>query len=145
MADHWEEIVMGFTVEQSIWETSKQEGKALLVLLALGTFASNEDGICFPSQETLAKRSRCSVRGVQKIISRLVEDGEIQIVTKGGEAGSKRASTVYSLGRYVTAKNNDDPRTGFALTPERGSPLPPNRVRPYPRTGFVLTPERGSS
>ena len=138
LADHWKEIVMGFLIEEAIWENSKQEGKNLLVLLAIATHADNDTGTCYPSQERLAKVSRCSVRGVQKIVSRLVKDGEVDIVIKGGEAGSKRTSTHYSFSKYLLLARKPK-------TPEQGSPLPPNGVRPYPRTGFVLTPERGSS
>jgi len=137
LADNREEIIMGFLIEEAIWENSKQEGIALLVLLAIATHADNDTGMCYPSQERLAKVSRCSVRGVQKIVSRLVEDGEVDIIIKGGEPGAKRTSTHYSLAKYLLLVRKP--------TPEPGSSLPPNGVRPYPRTPFALTPEPGSS
>lgn len=57
-----------------------------LVLLVLGDYA-NDDGICWPSIATLARKARMSVRGIQYALAELRRDGFIEVDTgKGGRA-----------------------------------------------------------
>jgi hypothetical protein len=69
-----------------VWENSKQKGGKLLCLLALADY-SNEKGVAFPSIDSLARKSRMSIRNVQLVIGELVEEGEIAIQRGQGPHG----------------------------------------------------------
>lgn len=81
-----------------------------LVFLALADNA-NEDGNCWPSIATIARKSCLTQRCVQKAIREMVKAGIISIREKSGHSNS------------------------YKLTPERGSPLPPKDVHPTPERG----------
>ena len=61
-----------------VWKHSKHAGGSLLVLLALADFA-NDEGICYPAQKTLAKKSRLSGRQVRRTVGEIVGSGELAI------------------------------------------------------------------
>lgn len=60
-----------------VWENSNTKGSERLVLLALADQA-NDDGYCWPSFETIAKRANISRRFVIKIMNNLQEKGLIE-------------------------------------------------------------------
>lgn len=66
-----------------VWEHSAEKGEGLLVLLALADFA-NDDGLAYPSIESLMAKARCSMRGVQTIIKRLRDSGWLEVIPGGG-------------------------------------------------------------
>ena len=76
-----------------VWKHSKHAGGSLLVLLALADFA-NDEGICYPAQKTLAKKSRLSGRQVRRTVGEIVGSGELAIVRAGRGRGLK---TVYRV------------------------------------------------
>lgn len=76
-----------------VWEHSAHAEGTLLVLLALADFA-NDEGICFPSQTTLAKKSRLSSRQVRRVVGDLLASGELAIVRAGRGRGLK---TIYRV------------------------------------------------
>lgn len=80
-----------------VWSHSPSSGDRLLVLLALADFC-NDEGECWPSQTSLAERSRCTKRGVQKIIDHLIYEKEIQLIDQGGGRGK---SAKYKLKKYA--------------------------------------------
>lgn len=65
-----------------VWEYSETEGSERLVMLALADFCDDE-GFCFPGITRIAKKCRISERTVQRIISSLIERGEVK--RKSGE------------------------------------------------------------
>jgi DnaD/phage-associated family protein len=69
---------MGIAIMSRVWESSKQSGSALLVILALADRA-DEDGICWPGIGDIARRARLGDRQVQRIIFQLKECGELYI------------------------------------------------------------------
>jgi Helix-turn-helix domain len=75
-----------------------------LVLLALADNA-NEDGICWPSIATVARKSGLSVRCVQTAIRQMSKAGIVSVREKAGQSNS------------------------YKLTPEHGSRLPPRDVQ----------------
>lgn len=87
---------MSIYVSSRVWRSSPQEGDRLLLMLALADYA-NDDGVCWPSQNSLAKRCRCSERGIVRMIDHLITEGEIILRRPGGGRGN---SAVYQLARY---------------------------------------------
>ena len=131
---------MSYKVQDAVWERADHRGETMMVLLALAGYASSE-GICWPAQDTLAKRARVSRRGLQYIIRRLVEAGDIEIEQAGGSGEHGRSSTVYRLSRYTGAPDaplgSEDRRMACAPqahvvrpTGEVDAPLPAHGMRP---------------
>ena len=69
-----------------VWEYSTARRGDLLVLQALADFA-HDDGIAWPSVETLARKARLSVRQTQYAIRRLVRSGELKVSKSKGPRG----------------------------------------------------------
>lgn len=70
----------------AIWDASKLNGTALLLVLALADYA-NEDGVCWPSIPTLAKKARISERQTQRLLQELETGGHIAIDKNAGPKG----------------------------------------------------------
>lgn len=86
-----------------VWHNSQQTGSGLLVLLAIADHA-NDDGICWPSVARLARMARVSERQCQRLISQLVNAGELA-VERGGHG--PKSTTVYRM-LPVLAENKGD-------------------------------------
>jgi len=78
------------------WDRSSQQGTALLLLLALADFA-NDEGTCWPSVKTLARKCRLGKRQTQNLLGKLEEEGEISRLDMGGGRGN---TTTYRV-NYV--------------------------------------------
>lgn len=76
-----------------VWENSPYRGDRLLLHLALADFA-NDEGTCFPSQKTLAKKARTTRQWVGRTINQMIKDGLLEIVEKGNGRGNR---TIYQL------------------------------------------------
>lgn len=109
-----------------VWESGPQDKAETLVLLALADFC-NDDGECWPSVASIARKARMTERGAQKIIARLVGCGWVHIDQNAG----RRGCNLYT----VSAPEHGSPRTVF--TPN-ASAKPPNTV---PRTPEPRSPE----
>lgn len=93
---------MSVEVMACVWRSSRQKGGKLLVLLAMADFA-NDEGLCWPSVATLAKKARLSDRQAQRALRELESDGEVALVKAGGrENGRARASVYRVVGQNVT-------------------------------------------
>lgn len=79
-----------------VWANSPYSGERLLLHLALADFA-NDDGVCFPSHSTLAKKARCSTGWVSQTIKQMIADSLIEIVEPAGQGRGK-------VGRYRLLK-----------------------------------------
>jgi len=95
----------------------------LLVMLALADF-SDDSGISWPSIETLAAKSRYSIRGVQGVISKLMADGKIGVQQGGGSPGSTN--------QYRILSSPELPPQIDATTPAEFAPLPPQTTADTP-------------
>jgi hypothetical protein len=75
---------MSIRLMAQVWEDTRVQSQAeLLVLLALADHA-RDDGLCWPSIRTIAKKARIEERSAQRIVRRLIENGLIELVSKGG-------------------------------------------------------------
>jgi hypothetical protein len=66
----------------AVWTHSPYRGENLLLHLALADFA-NDEGTCFPSVPTLARKARCSEVWARRCVRRMIDDGLLEIVEQG--------------------------------------------------------------
>ncbi len=89
---------MSIEVMTRVWKLSRQQGTALLALLALADWA-NDDGIAWPAMKTLAEKARLdSERQAQRVVHHLEVAGELFVVRRGGRGK-------YSLYQVCTGMN----------------------------------------
>ncbi|ARC36636.1 helix-turn-helix domain-containing protein [Paracoccus yeei] len=106
------------------WRHGPADRNDLLVLLAIADFA-DDDGYCWPSIKSLAKKARMTERGVQKIVRRLEAQGLVSILTGTG----RRNCNEYTLNLDLLQKGERE--TLNHVHPEQGS----SRTRKHkPRT-----------
>lgn len=75
---------MSWRLSADALEFSPYEGRTLLVLIALASWADDDGSHIYPRIETLAKRARCSVRQAQRALRQMEGDGVLVVVRKGG-------------------------------------------------------------
>jgi hypothetical protein len=97
-----------------VWAHSPYRGEALLLHLALADFA-NDEGTCFPSQKTLAKKARCSENFVRVAIRRMVKDGFVEIL----EAAHGRGNAI----TYQLKPHSGNPHSTNPHSPRRETPF----------------------
>lgn len=117
---------MSIKIMSAVWELDGIDGTECLVLLALADHADDE-GRCYPSISRLAKRTKLSDRGVQKVLSRLIEKGFVRVVPCAGQSGAN----VYFVTATPEPCSPPEPRS-----PRTEFTTPPNHVRrtPEPRS-----------
>lgn len=106
---------MSIRIMTAVWQSSPYSGDRLLIHLALADFA-NDEGECWPSQATIARKARCSVRHVRTTILAMVADGEIEITE---QRLGRRARTSYLLKRgtqFLSADECGTPQQGKRKT-----------------------------
>jgi hypothetical protein len=74
---------MGTEHLAAVWETSRQTGSNLVVLLAIASY-SDQQGEWVVDQATLQRRARIGRRRVQQILDELVKSGELSVVSHHG-------------------------------------------------------------
>ena len=84
---------MSIELINAVWKHSQQKKSgALVVLQAIADYA-NADGIAWPAVATLARKTRMSKRNLQRWLSALQRDGELQVLRNKG----RRGSNVYKI------------------------------------------------
>lgn len=86
---------LSIKIMTAIWENSDREGSQLLLLLAMADHA-NDEGICWPAVDTLAKKVRLRKRQTQYLINELEKSGAIQRLHMGGGRGKATNYRVHS-------------------------------------------------
>ena len=84
---------MGIQVSNAVWQHSKSEGRARLVLLAIADH-QGEIG-AWPSIATLARMVNASERSVQRDIQTLVELGELDVQVSNAPTKQQYKSNLY--------------------------------------------------
>ena len=115
-----------------VWQSSPYRGERLLLHLALADFASDE-GICWPSQSTLARKARCSVNWVRLSIAQMVRDDLIEIVEPAG-AGRGKVGKYRLLGHAAKGHTDDGLRVAEGHTV--------SAVRPHSDTSLTTLMNR---
>lgn len=113
-----------------VWEHGPSRQAECFVLLALADFC-NDAGECWPSINGLARKTRLSTRGVQKILRALEVEGWISTAAGGGKSGCNQYRLSLTPPERCSPPEQRSPRTTFTTppnvvrqTPERGSPEP---------------------
>jgi len=83
-----------------VWQSSPYTGERLLLHLALADFA-NDEGVCFPSHHTLARKARCSTSWVSQTMKQMIKDDMIEVVERAGNGRGK-------VGRYRLTKGGSE-------------------------------------
>ena len=113
-----------------VWEHASVKGSALLLLLAIADHAHDDGTGAWPSQKTLATKTRLSVRQVRRLLEQLEARGELRVVERDGRtalltvlAGADKmseppspdvrggADTVTSGGSDISARTQDTARS----------------------------------
>jgi len=117
---------MSIKVMTEVWDTSPYRSDRLLLHLALADFAS-DDGICWPSHSTLARKAKCSTDWARKTIKIMVADGQIEIVEQAGKGRGKvgryRLTTPRILGQTQTHLDTDLGQTAVAFRSDSDASL----------------------
>lgn len=123
---------MSIKIMSWVWENSPYSGKQLLIHLALADFC-NDDGICWPNQETVAKKARCTVETVRTATRQMTQDGLLEIIRPSSGPGS---SHQYKLlpPKSFGVKGKEIPQIEQPIPqiqrPNTPNPSPNNRQEP---------------
>lgn len=77
-----------------VWEHGRAQGADLLLLLAIADCADDTGRNAWPSTATLARKTRVSDRTVQRMITRLVTAGALEVEPNAGPRGTNRFTVV---------------------------------------------------
>lgn len=116
---------MSIRLMAQLWDNEDHDlsGSKLLVVLCLADH-SNDDGVCWPSINRIAKRTRIDRRSVMRNLQALEEMGYITVVRTPGRpnrytVNATRGNSVTG-GKNVTGGNSVTPTRGNNVTPTRG-------------------------
>jgi hypothetical protein len=118
---------MSIKIMSWVFDHSPYDGKARLVHAVLADHA-NDQGICWPSQATIAKRAGCSVEHVRVTVKQMIADGYLEIVqqsTRQGDSHRYKLLVPNSLG--VPKSDGEGPQVE---TPTSPNPSPSNHQEP---------------
>lgn len=96
-----------------VLEHSEAEGVDRLVLIAIANHVRGDGGESRPGQRRIAREARVAQSTASRAIRRLVESGELEIVTTGRGQTTNRY-------RLSTTPVNDPSRADFPSDPPRG-------------------------
>lgn len=135
---------MSIRVMNHVWGNSKQQGSALVVLLAIADWARDDGHNAYPTIPMLADKARLSHRSAQRIIANLEESGELVIQRSTGRGHAHVYSVPMDIkGDILSPDKNDAPSLNdkyhAALKGDTGGiervTSPPERVTPVVRKG----------
>lgn len=73
-----------------VWKHAPIQDPSCLLVLASLADQANDDGYCWPSVASTAKRCRISERQVQRWVTKLVEDGLLEVQERPGTSNMYR-------------------------------------------------------
>lgn len=126
----------------AVFDALRPHGADRLMLVALADNA-NDEGVCWPSIPTLAKKCAVEPRTAQRTIRRLEEKGYLVTEDRPGK------STVYHLQRdaltpdaHVTPDVDATPDAGVTPTPDAHATPPLTPTSPKPSYNHHLNPQQ---
>jgi DNA-binding MarR family transcriptional regulator len=84
---------------KSVWESGQLSGAKLLIVLSLA-YQLDTDGVCYPSQRSIAERCRLSEDAVKRNLRALAQEGYLSIIPRFDENGG-RVSNSYQINKEV--------------------------------------------
>lgn len=125
---------MAVGVFDRVWKHSKHGGTELLVLLAIADNANEEHAEAWPSIAYLAQKTRMTERGVQKVIRRLQQSGELEVLPPKGDrkANTYRVNVAERTGEQRSGVNDVQGEPPFGGEGEQDSPGGVNGGSPKP-------------
>lgn len=105
---------MSVRVMAKVWDGFPRGGTELLALLALADW-SDDEGRCYPSIKSIAKKIRLKERQAQRAVNQLINDGFVQILSNkfGGAPGATRNYQI--IISSLTGVIRDTPITGTGV------------------------------
>lgn len=134
---------MSIKIMSKVWDIEGIDSSECLVLIALADHADDQ-GRCYPSIARLSKRTKLSDRGVQKVISRLIEKGFITVTPCAGQGGAN-LYTVTATPEPRSPLDDVHPRTEFTAPPNHVRETPEPRSPKPSRTIIEPLPEANAS
>ena len=86
-----------FTLMKNVRDHCKQTGDKRVLMFVLATYC-DRNGVCWPGNETLSEKMHVASRTVQRLLSQLAKDAEIEILQRGAGRNQRR---YISLKRYL--------------------------------------------
>ena len=100
---------MSIRVMTYVWDCGQYNGSKLLLLLALADFAHDDGANVYPSVDTLAQKTRCDRRTVQRNLRQLEGEGAILLV----RPATRHGPAEYQIGAaFVPLGAASDPNQG---------------------------------
>lgn len=124
---------MSFRAMSAVWNGFPLGGSELLAILALADW-SDDDGQCWPSIASIARKTRLSEKQARRVVHSIIESGYLT-VTDNAQGGAMSRRYQINLKRLATPPAGGSP-------PISGSP--PAGV-PNPSHGWEATPPAGGS
>lgn len=112
---------MSIDLMNQVWKHANLTGTKLIIMLALADMA-NDEGICFPSIETIAHKARVNKRNTQQHIRDLVADGYISREENFVQSG-RQTSNIYKVLPIKSGNIGSlpvSPATGEGVASDRG-------------------------
>lgn len=103
-----------------VWEKSQHKGSELLLLLAIADNA-NDQGLAYPSLNTLAKKTRLDRRHVKRLVRVVERSGELIVSIGTGPRGCNEYLIVEGGGQLAPRRKS----TGGVQVQKGGAPTPP--------------------
>lgn len=118
--------------QATAWAAKQATGSASnkLTLLALANYA-DENGVCWPTQETLANDTEQSIDTVQRRLKKLVALGLVRIEARAGRRG-QWDGRLYFLAMDVAEKTK--PQSAVRSAAGQRVPTPQHQAAPSPAT-----------
>lgn len=117
-----------------VWAYADCSGSELLVLLALADFADDRGRNIYPSMQTLARKSRLSVKQARRVVQNLVKLNLIEIVEAGGWDRGRNRSNAYRI-LLENLHPVGTPKLGVPPSHARQNGTPAGDSTPLPPTG----------
>jgi len=93
-----------FILIKNVRDQCKQTGDKRVLMFVLATYC-DRNGVCFSGNETLAEKLHVASRTVQRLLSQLAKDAEIDILQRGAGRNQRR---YISLKRYLGTMTKGD-------------------------------------
>lgn len=107
----------------AVWEYSRAKGSGLTLLLAIADCANDEGERCYPGIERLARKTRLTVRHVQRALRSLEKSGELQVSPGTGPHGCNE----YSLKKFLQYHSTKGAKISPQQTEEKSFARPAHR------------------